>query len=372
MRIALVVTGGLDRSGREHVIPALVSLLERLAARHHVVAYVLRYHHTPCRYLLGGAVVRDLGRPEGIWRQIRTLANAVREDGPFDVIHGYWALPAGLSAAVVGRRLSTPSVVTFDSGEFVAIPEIGYGLQNSARTRLAVRATAALASAATVCSHFQARLARQHGIAAAVIPLGVDVRRFSRSPTIGQRHDGRFRLLHVASLSPVKDQTTLLAAMRLVLDAGLDVTLDIAGEDTTGGRIERVAIDLALNDRVVFHGYVPTDCLPDLYTRSDLFVLSSRHEAAGVVLLEAAACGLPIVGTSVGFVADWAPEAATAVPPADPDALANAIVELLGDRERRARQADAAANWALQHNADWTAVRLEELYSIVARTRREQ
>src|SRR4051794_2353818 len=106
MRIALVVTGGLDSSGREQVIPALVSLLERLATRHDVVAYVLRYHHTACRYALGGAVVRDLGRPEGIWRQIRALANAVREDGPFDVIHGYWPLPAGLAASVVGRRFS--------------------------------------------------------------------------------------------------------------------------------------------------------------------------------------------------------------------------------------------------------------------------
>ena len=95
VRIALVVTGGVDRSGRERVIPVLVALIERLARRHHVFVYVLRYHDRPCTYPLLGATVRDLGRPAGLRRQFSALMRALRQDGPFDVLHAYWAMPAG-------------------------------------------------------------------------------------------------------------------------------------------------------------------------------------------------------------------------------------------------------------------------------------
>jgi glycosyltransferase involved in cell wall biosynthesis len=366
MRIALVVTGGLDRSGREHVIPALVSLLDRLARRHDVVAFVLRYHQEPCRYELHGAVVRDLGRPEGILVQVRALTKAMREEGRFDIVHGYWAVPAGLAAATAAKRLSIPSVVTFDSGEFVAFPDLDYGLQRTVRMRLAVRTTAALAGATTVCSEYQAVLARKHGIEPHVIPFGVDLQRFNRLETAPADNECPCRLLHVASLNPVKDQATLLHAFAQLLERGVDVTLDIVGEDTTAGRITQIAREAGAAERVTFHGYMPGDRLAELYRRSHLFVLSSRHEAAGVVLLEAAACGLPIVGTSVGYLADWAPGRATAVPPGDPNALARAIVDLLRDRDRRERQAASAAQWASLHDVDWSTRRLEELYASLA------
>jgi len=124
MRIALVVTGGFDRSGRERVIPSLLWLVERLARRHEVFVYVLRYHDKPCRYNLAGATIQDLGRPKGLCRQYAALSSAMRADCPFDIIHAYWGLPAGLLATIIGRRLGVPSVVTCDSGEFVALPRI--------------------------------------------------------------------------------------------------------------------------------------------------------------------------------------------------------------------------------------------------------
>ena len=144
MRIALVVTGGFDSSGRQHVIPTLLALVERLSRRHEVFVYVLRYLAQPSTYRLLGVTVRDLGRPTGVRQQYGRLIAALKSDGPFDVLHAYWGIPAGLVTALAGRRSTCTTVVTCDSGEFVALPDIGYGSQLRIRQRLAMRATAQL------------------------------------------------------------------------------------------------------------------------------------------------------------------------------------------------------------------------------------
>lgn len=364
MRVALVVTGGVDRSGREAVIPALLWLVERLARRHDVRVYVLRYHEEPCTYALLGATVRDLGRPRGVWRQHATLVRALRDDGRPDVLHAYWALPAGLAAGAAGRRLGVPTVLTLDSGEFVSEPSAGYGLQRHARHRLAVAAAARLARRVTVCTQYQQGLARAHGVDALVIPLGVDRRVFGP----GRPEDGPpWRLVHVANLNPVKDQTTLLQAFARVVAADPRVHLDIVGLDTLDGAMQRLAADLGLSGRVTFHGWLSTDAVAPLYQRAHLHVLSSRHEAAGVVTLEAAACAVPSVGSSVGYIADWAPESAVGVPAGRPELLADALVALLRDPARRAAMGAAARRRALDHDADWTATAFDALYADLAR-----
>lgn len=361
MRLAFVATGGFDRSGRERVIPSLVWLVERLARHHEVTVFVLRYHDAPCRYELRGAVIRDLGRPEGSSQQQAALARAMAEEGPFDLVHAYWAQPAGRLAVPLARRLGLPSVVTLDSGEFVAIERAAYGLQRDLRGRWAVRLASRMAARVTVCSEFQARLARAHGIAPAVIPLGVDTNVFTRRTS--EPPPAPVRLLHVASLNAVKDQATLLRAFAVLRSRGLDTRLDIVGEDTQGGQLAALARTLGVAANVTFHGFLPSDRLVPLYHAAHLFVLTSLHEAAGVVLLEAAACGVPSVGSGVGYIADWAPSRAVAVPPRSPDSLASAMASLIADTTERVRLSTAAADWAIDHDADWTASQFDSLYA---------
>jgi glycosyltransferase involved in cell wall biosynthesis len=218
-----------------------------------------------------------------------------------------------------------------------------------------------LATRVTVCTAFMERLARSHGADPVVIPLGVDTRVFTPPP---QAPDGSSRrLLNVASLNPVKDHRTLIDAFRVVADRFHDVRLDLVGEDTMEGAVQEAVRRNALDSRVRFHAFVPTEELAALYRQAHLFVLSSRHEAAGVVALEAAAARVPVVGTAVGYVADWSPAAARAVPPADPAALAQAIVELLNDPEGRQRLASSAHDWTVAHDADWSAAEFTRLYA---------
>ena len=105
-------------------------------------------------------------------------------------------------------------------------------------------------------------------------------------------------------------------AFRGYLEArGIDARLDLVGEDTLNGALQERAVRLGLADRIAFHGFVPSDRLPQFYACAHLYVQSSRHEAAGVAVLEAAASGVPVVGTAVGYVKDWARLRAAAVPP---------------------------------------------------------
>jgi glycosyltransferase involved in cell wall biosynthesis len=164
----------------------------------------------------------------------------------------------------------------------------------------------------------------------------------------------------------VKDQATLLRAFQTLIRKNVDASLDIVGEDTMAGTIPALAQSLAIADRVTFHGFRPTDALVPLFQRSHLFVLSSRHEAAAAVVLEAAACGVPVAGTSVGYLADWAPDRAVAVPTQNADALARAIEALLVNPVQRRQLASAARSWVLAHDVEWTATEIERIYATLA------
>jgi len=113
---------------------------------------------------------------------------------------------------------------------------------------------------------------------------------------------------------------------------------------------------------VRFLGFKTQRELRLLMESADLLVMSSLHEAGPLVALEAAAVGVPTVGTAVGHIAEWAPAAALAVPVGDASALADAIRRLLADEELRLRLAAGAQLRALCEDADHTARAFEALY----------
>jgi glycosyltransferase involved in cell wall biosynthesis len=287
------------------------------------------------------------------------FAQALQRHGPFDVVHAYWGMPAGVVAVPVAHRLGVPTVVTLSSGELVRFDDIRYGLQRRWIDRRAIARTVRQASAVTVPTQYMAKLLAPLGIEPAVIPMGVETARFVVPP----RADGPpWRLIRVGSVNAVKDYPTLLRAMAALPP---NVGLDIVGEDTLGGAMQALAAQLGVDRRVTFHGWQPTDRIAALYSAAHLNVVSSRHEASNVTMLEAASAGIPTVGTAVGHVADWDPDRAVAVPTQAPQALAAAIAALLADSARRARMAEAAREWAVAHDADWTANAFETVYARV-------
>jgi len=169
-------------------------------------------------------------------------------------------------------------------------------------------------------------------------------------------------LIHVASLNRVKDQSTLLHALADLVKSGLRFEMDVVGEDTLNGEIQALANQLGLSGRVRFQGFLTQRQLRPLLEAADLMVHSSRHEAGPLVVLEAAVTGVPTVGTMVGHIAEWAPDAALSAPVGDWSRLAVAIRRMLEDEELRMSIAREALKRAVREDADHTAERFHELY----------
>ena len=367
MKIAIVVPGGLHPSGEKEVVPSWLALFERLAQSHQIHAFVLRHLYEPTTYVLRGFNVHDLGRPSlplGVtrWAQERALSIALDKYGPFDRIHGFFADPAGQLAARAGKRLKIPSVVTCDSGEFVSIPEINYGSQRTVNGRKAVDEACSLATRVHVCTRYMSALAHAKGVKTVIIPLtSVTSEHAAFRPSSRRPADAPFRLIQVASLSRVKNQRLLIDALKIVREK-VNAHLDLIGEDTLGGELQKHAASIGLDAHVTFHGFVPQPQVIDALRSSDLYVQSSLHEAAGVSVLEAAAAGVPTVGTLAGYVADWTPLKATALGDAIPESLADAIVTSHADHDRRRSIAAAARTVALAQDVVFSAMQFDELY----------
>jgi glycosyltransferase involved in cell wall biosynthesis len=294
-------------------------------------------------------------------RAVRAIAR-IHRSSPFDVIHAIWSGSCGLVAAVASRMLRIRSLIHVAGGELVSIPDIGYGGCRTWRGRLREAAVLRAVSIVTAASAPVIEALSLRGIAAQRVPLGVDLEVWP--PRAPVRRDGRrsARLLHVASLNRVKDQTTLLHALAALSRAGTRFEIDIAGEDILHGEVQALAGELRLLDIVRFHGFLTQRQLRPLVEAAELLVLSSRHETGPVVALEAAVAGVPTVGTMVGHIAEWSPEASLAVPARDPSRLAQAIRRLLEDEDLRLAMAHEAQKRAVRENADYTAERFLALY----------
>jgi glycosyltransferase involved in cell wall biosynthesis len=374
MRIALVVPGGVGPDGVQAVIPALLSLLERLAVRHEVLVLATEQRAQPSAYELRGARVLALGEAGRLpLRRLRLARRAATAIGAFrpDVVHAIW-LGLGSSIGVVsGWRLGVPVVVSIGGGELVDIPRIRYGGARSLRGRFHSGLALRRAAAVTAGSRTALEPLARRRLDARWIPLGVE-RVADTDVSIPTRTGGDpLRLLVVASVNRVKGPEVVLGAvLRAKTLLGGGVRLDWIGEDTLRGSSATLASALGIADVVTFRGFRPHDQVLAAWRRADIAVQGSHHESQGVAVLEAAMAGVPTVGTAVGLVAELAaldPPAAVAVPVGDPRALAGAIVELAGDEDRRRHLGGAARAWALAHDAGWTAAAFETLYAEVVR-----
>ncbi len=183
-----------------------------------------------------------------------------------------------------------------------------------------------------------------HGRRLRIVHLGTDPERFRPGvdgTALRERFDlanGRW-LLTVARLEPHKGVDTVLQALPGILERAPDVRYAVAGGGPQRDKLERLAQKLGVAERVRFLGPVGEQDLPALYNLATAYVGASRRaerigvEGFGISLVEASACGLPVVAGRSGGIPDAVREGETGflVPPEEPAAVVDAVCRLLDD-----------------------------------------
>ncbi len=361
MRVLWIVPG-FSSDENDWCIPALLNLARGLAEHCDLHIIALRYPYQCGSYRIGSATIHAIGgghrgpaHTPKVWRR---AARMVRKLGA-QVVHAFWAWEPGIIAAWFAP--ASPCVISLAGGELIHMPAIGYGLSGRAYVRFLLRwafrrshlVTAGSSSLLRLAARFMPRDRLR------LAPLGIDLGMW---PYQTPSHSG-CRLLNVGSMEPVKGQRILIDAFRQVLESFPAARLQIIGDGPLREDLRGHAESLAVEDRVEFSGAMRHDTLPAVYHAATVMVQSSLYESQGMAVLEAGGSGLPIVGSNIGILADLAPDAALATPTGEAKPLAEAVIGLLGNRDRRediSRRARAMIEH--EYNLDTSIERFLNIY----------
>lgn len=189
-----------------------------------------------------------------------------------------------------------------------------------------------------------------------VIPNGVDMNRFYRGPEFDRAAikrsllGGEFPLItNVARLVPEKGQSYLVEAVRIVTKIRPDARFILLGDGPLRSALEAQAQSLNVSNKIIFTGF--RSDVADVLAASDIFVLPSLREGMPVSLLEAMAADCPSIGSDVGGVGQTLRHNVNGlmVPPADAQALADAILQYLENPDFARKMAVAARDWVNRH-----------------------
>lgn len=289
-------------------------------------------HHPVFRY------VPVLGRARH-WRGVLSAARRSLRAMPngFDGIIATFAYPHGLAAKHLAASLKVPYVVKVRGTDLHGLPATG---QRRAHTGDALRN----ASAVVAVSSNLARIARDLGAAperVKVLTNGIDADRFTIVPRGQARYalqlpESERILFFLGSLVPVKGVELLLDSIAQI-EANRRPLLAIGGDGPLKETLQRRAAALNLGGKVRFLGQVGREQVGLWMNAADALVLSSYDEGCPNVVLEAMACGTPVVSTRVGAVPDLLDErCGLMATPGDAGSLSSRIEEALGrnwDRE---------------------------------------
>ncbi|MGB9898578.1 glycosyltransferase family 4 protein [Thermanaerothrix sp.] len=180
-------------------------------------------------------------------------------------------------------------------------------------------------------------------------------------------------IMYVGSFGVHKNVKTLIRAFAQVArEVPHGLVLVRGAHHTTSDRsVEQEVSALGLEDRVWILGPIPDDELPCFYHLADLFVLVSLNEGFGLVLLEAMACGTPILAARSGGMPEVVGDAAYLIDnPMDPAEVASAIIMLLSDQQKLAEMSIKGLERSQNFTWEQTAKRTVELYETVGKNGR--
>ena len=258
------------------------------------------------------------------------LIHSILKLRKMDVVHVQWPIPNGLGAIFLKKIYGIPYINTIH-GEEVHLSK-RYHLLFALRWLVNNSSKTITNSTATRKFCLEAGL---DGDKIEVIPFGVDTDFFR--PLDVYKDETIFQILSVGYLIERKGFEYLIRAMPLVLEKHKQARLKIVGSGPLESKLKELIYELDLGDEVEIVNNVSDEELLMIYNSSDLFVLPSivdsqgNTEGLGVVLLEAMACGLPVIGSDVGGIPDIIEDNKTGIMISEKDisGISGAILKLI-------------------------------------------
>lgn len=313
-------------------LPGLSSYYTRLRRipRHRWVNGIEVFHP---RFLSGpGYSLRPLEAAAYYWAARRAL-DRLRPDFRFDLIHAHFTYPDGCVAVRLGRLFKVPVIITEQNLWGAWMDRNGIVRRQTIRAARECTFHVAISTAvreSIACLAGESEKLR-------IIPDAVDGSAFTLPDKNNLRH--RNQIIFVGAIRQVKGVDVLLRAIRILIDSGRDVNLVLVGESYFKNyrheydRIRKMSQEVGLGNHVNFAGKKPLRELVRNIQESAVLVLPSQAESFGMVLVEALACGTPVVATRCGGPEDIVNDrVGVLVPPANPELLARGIDDVLARR----------------------------------------
>jgi glycosyltransferase involved in cell wall biosynthesis len=358
--IAIIIPGGIG-TGRNNIgVPVLERIIKLLSAEFNLTVFQLFKVNENFR--VDGFELVDIYSTNRLLKSIKLCIAFVKihRQKRFHTVHGFWTLPCGFLAVLIGKLFKIKSVVSVLGGDAISLPEIHYGqLQHSLNKKI-ILWTLHKANEVMVLTQYLIDNLKREGLRRddiRLIPWGVDTTLFTFREKSFQ---DPVEFLHIANLHPVKDQETLLRAFKII-SGNIRARLTIIGEGISEDYINTLILELNLQHEVSVLNLLPYELLPEYYHKADVLLHTSLSEGQCEVVTEAMSCGVLVCGTCVGLLYDL-PHCGVTVPVKDYELLARKALELIQHPKDNGSMRQRARDWTLEHSIWWTVAQLKKLY----------
>ncbi|HYG01483.1 MAG TPA: glycosyltransferase [Chryseosolibacter sp.] len=353
-RLAIFTHGGIAGGLFSQGFPPMVNIVNRLSDDYNVDVYThapdkpqtsVRYDIYSAPSWMRSSILRWLGL---VWKFV--INNRTRK---YDAALAFWGYPTGLVLTMTTRIVRVPVAVILLGGETANVPEIGYGLFRKPFRRKLILWMCSRVDALMTVSERQKKTLVANGVDRRidVVPWGCDLNIFRPKE---QRRGHELRILHVANLTEVKDQETLLKAFELIARE-IPATLRIVGGDYLGGKLQALVAKMECRDKIEFIGPIPHQAIVAYYHWADMFLLTSLSEGQNSSLHEAMCCGCIPVSTDVGAMDyDFGEQVGIVVNCRDHQTLSSRVINVYQDSFLWATKRERSVRYARAHDLEWT------------------
>ena len=347
------------------------------ASRFHL--YPDQIHEIPNKKDYLGLKMPRLAYKNGLWlsshprREIKKILNREKPD----IIHLQTAGPVGLGVRAYVKKTGTPLVSTGHSypdnftGPFKLLRPFKRPANTVVKHYLnSFLKDAEYATMPTELAIEELINKKRFKVPIEALSNGVDLSAFRPGEPKKEIYEkyqlekGRPRVLYIGRVDHEKSINVIIKAFRLVLEKVKEAELVLVGDGAEKARLEKLVESLKIEKSVRFLGRVLPPDLYELYKTGLVFATASETETQGIVLIEAAASGLPLVAVDAGAVKEIVKNGKNGYlcPPKDYEKIAEHIVKILSDKELQKKMSLASLEIAGKHDLNHTLKRFEKIY----------